>query len=64
LRKGTLLCIEPAGHEAVLVPLGEALFRVGEEAHSPERIAFQAVVSGQALRAIFSGCAYDRTFSL
>lgn len=63
LRKGRLLLMGPAGDEQALVPLGEGVFRVGEEAWSPERIHFDQIAGGQALRAILSGCAYYRFFT-
>ena len=43
------------GDDKPLTPLGEAEFRVGEEEWSPERLRFDAVVDGQALRANLSG---------
>jgi hypothetical protein len=44
-----------------LTRLGEAEFRVGEEEWSPERLRFDAVVNGQALRANLSGESYYRS---
>jgi CubicO group peptidase (beta-lactamase class C family) len=44
-----------------LTRLGEAEFRVGEEEWSPERLRFDAVVEGQALRANLSGESYYRS---
>ncbi len=38
------------------------LFRVGEDACSPETLRFTAIADGQALRADYSGCPYYRTF--
>ena len=40
---------------------GGGAFRVGER--TPERISFDSVVSGRALRATLSGCAYYRVFT-
>jgi D-alanyl-D-alanine carboxypeptidase len=55
LRKGRLwLGREP------LVPLGPGLFRLGEEEHAPNRIRFDDVVNGRALRAVVSGVEYRR----
>jgi CubicO group peptidase (beta-lactamase class C family) len=48
------------GPEDPLAPLGEADFRVGEE-WSPERLRFDAVVDGRALRTNFSGANYYRS---
>lgn len=63
LRKGGLLQITPEGTETPLAPLPEDLFRVGAEAHSPERLRFDSVVGGRALRANLSGCDYYRAFT-
>jgi hypothetical protein len=41
------------------MPLNGATFRVGEEP-SPERITFDAIVDGEALRAVRDGLAYYR----
>jgi hypothetical protein len=55
LRKGSLGMIfysgDDNGYESPLIPLGEGFFRVGEEETSPERIRFDTLVHGQALRA-------------
>jgi CubicO group peptidase (beta-lactamase class C family) len=48
------------GPEDPLTPLGEVDFRVGEE-WSPERLRFDAVVDGRALRANLSGADYYRS---
>lgn len=53
----------PGGGEQLLVPLGDATFRVGQEEHVPERLRFSTLVNGQALRANLSGCDYYRTFT-
>ncbi len=60
LRKGRLFLIYPYGDEKSLQPLEEGVFRVGEEAWQPERVRFDAIVNGQALRANYSGCDYHR----
>jgi CubicO group peptidase (beta-lactamase class C family) len=49
------------GEEKPLTRLGEAQFRVGEEEWSPERVRFDAFVSGKALRANLSGESYYRS---
>jgi CubicO group peptidase (beta-lactamase class C family) len=48
------------GPKEMLTPLAEAHFRVGEE-WSPERLRFDAVVDGRALRANLSGADYYRS---
>jgi CubicO group peptidase (beta-lactamase class C family) len=48
------------GPEDPLTPFGEVDFRVGEE-WSPERLRFDAVVDGRALRANLSGADYYRS---
>ncbi len=63
LRKGALLLIYPAGGHEVLTPLGDALFRIGEDPRSPETLRFDAIASGRALRATYSGCPYYRTYT-
>lgn len=55
LRKGRLW----AGGDP-LVPLGPGTFRFGEEEHTPDRIRFEEVVNGKALRAVISGTEYQR----
>jgi hypothetical protein len=62
LRKGALLFIKPDGEEQPLTPLGPGSFRIGEE-RSPERLRFDAIAGGQALRANRSGCDYYRFFT-
>ncbi len=67
VRRGELWLIFPAGEpdgfeeEQPLVPLGDGAFRVGEDEAGPERIRFDAVVEGRALRATLSGAAYWRS---
>jgi CubicO group peptidase (beta-lactamase class C family) len=62
-REGQLLLILPRGSEEPLVPLGGGSFRVGEDERAPERLRFDAVVNGAALRANLSGCDYYRAFT-
>lgn len=66
-RKGQLILSWPTGDEEVLKPLSSeadcAHFRIGEEEYIPERLSFDQVVEGRALRAVFSGCAYYRFFT-
>jgi len=63
VRKGELYLVELWGDEEVLVPLGDGVFRVGREEEAPERIRFDAVVQGRALRANLSGSDHYRTFT-
>jgi D-alanyl-D-alanine carboxypeptidase len=60
LRRGELLVVFPWGLELALAPLPDGGFRVGSEDWSPERMRFDAIVDGVALRADFSGEAYYR----
>jgi CubicO group peptidase (beta-lactamase class C family) len=60
VRGRALVLIEAEGEEEPLRPLGGDRFRVGP-ASSPERLAFDAVVDGRALRATASGHPYYRT---
>jgi hypothetical protein len=67
-RKGDLLLILPNGadgfeEEQPLIPLGRGRFRVGADAGGPERLRFDRLVGGQALRATLSGGAYYRFFT-
>ena len=62
-RKGQLILAWPTGDEEVLVPLGSGCFRIGEEEYIPERLSFDQIVDGQALRAVRSGCPYYRFFT-
>lgn len=63
LRKGELWLITPTGGEQAVVPVGDGVFRVGNEDYSPERLRFDTVVNGQALRANLSGCEYYRALT-
>ncbi|HXV33724.1 MAG TPA: serine hydrolase domain-containing protein [Gaiellaceae bacterium] len=59
LREGELLVIFPWGLELPLEPLPDGRFRAGDD-WSPERLRFDAVADGKALRVDFSGEAYYR----
>jgi hypothetical protein len=50
-------------HEQPLVPLGDGSFRAGADASSPERVRFDVVVDGKALRAVLSDGVYARDFT-
>ena len=63
LRKGGLAMVLPSGQSQELVPLGDSTFRIGEDEGSAERIRFDTLIDGQALRANFSGCDYYRALS-
>ena len=63
LRKGELLLMYPTGGHERLAPLGDGLFRIGEDPRSPETLRFDAVAQGRALRANYSGCPYYRTYT-
>ncbi len=63
LRKGSLLLVYPTGSHEILVPLDGGQFRIGDDPRSPETISFDSVASGGALRAIYSGCPYYRTYT-
>ena len=63
VRKGKLWLAYPTGGCDVLEPLGDGLFRVGEDPRSPETLSFDSAASGKTLRAIYSGCPYYRTFT-
>jgi len=63
LRKSALTLIEPSGEEELLAPLGNGLFRVGEDKRSPEHIRFDAIINGKAFRTNLSGVECYRTFT-
>ena len=63
LRKGALLLIYPSGGHEVLTPLDDGLFQIGEDPRSPETLRFDSIASGRALRAVYSGCPYYRTYT-
>lgn len=57
-----ILSSEPDGLDAQqpLVPLGDGWFRCGEDERIPERIRFDTIVDGKALRATLSLCDFYR----
>ena len=63
LRKGTLIFIDPSGEEEPLHQLEPGLFRIEDDARSPEFIRFDMVIDGKAMGAILSGGVYSRTFT-
>jgi hypothetical protein len=67
-RKGQLWLIFPTApdgfeDEQPLVPLGDGSFRASAEETSPERVRFDVVVDGKALRAVLSDGVYERDFT-
>jgi hypothetical protein len=64
LRGGRLVfaaASDDAEHE--LVPVDDDSFRVGIEEWRPDRIRFDALVDGMAVRAIYGGAAWYRSFT-
>ncbi|WP_410598744.1 serine hydrolase domain-containing protein [Amycolatopsis sp. lyj-90] len=51
------------GEPEQLVPLSDGAFRVGSDERSPERLRFDVVIDGAAIRADYSGCPLYRTFT-
>jgi len=62
LRKGVPALIHASGDEEPMESLGGAVFRVGEDDRSPERIRFDTIVDGRALRAVLSCGNYYRSY--
>ena len=63
VRKGTLTLMIPWGDSEPLHPLDASTFRISDDPLWPERLRFEAVVGGRALRVDYSGCPYYRTFT-
>jgi hypothetical protein len=63
LRKGKLVLVDPMGDEQPLIPLGEAVFRIGDDECSPERLSFDAIINGRARRANLSNVEFYRHFT-
>jgi len=63
IRKQKLILSWPSGEDEELVPLGDGCFRVGVEEYNPERLVFDQMADGLALRATRSGCPYYRFFT-
>jgi D-alanyl-D-alanine carboxypeptidase len=61
VRRGVLYLMEPSGGETRMEPLGPGLFK--ESGMSAERLRFDSIVDGQALRANLSGVDYYRVFT-
>jgi CubicO group peptidase (beta-lactamase class C family) len=62
LRKDELWLVSPSGGEEKLLPLDGGVFAVGGH-DSGERIRFDTIVDGEALRADFAGVHFYRTFT-
>ena len=62
IRNGALTLLNPWGNTEPLAPLGDGVFRIGQDDRSPESLTFSAIADGQALRADYTGCPYYRTF--
>ncbi len=58
-RGGRMILAIPGEDEMPLVPMDDGAFREDDE-RSPERLRFDAIVDGRALRANLSGCDYYR----
>jgi CubicO group peptidase (beta-lactamase class C family) len=63
LRKGQLRLVYPSGTDEPLAPLDDGSFRVSDDARSPERMRFDTIVDGQALRLRHAGESYYRFFT-
>lgn len=61
VRRGVLYLMEPAGGETKMEPIGPGVFK--EAGMSAERLRFDSIVDGQALRANLSGVDYYRVFT-
>lgn len=61
VRRGALYLVSPDGDETKFDPLARGLFK--EEGRSAERLRFDSIVEGQALRANLSGVDYYRVFT-
>jgi D-alanyl-D-alanine carboxypeptidase len=61
VRRGSMYLIAPSGDETRMEPLGAATFK--EQGTSSERLRFDSIVDGKALRANLSGVDYYRVFT-
>jgi len=57
---GRLILTIPTGEEMALAPMPDGAFREADDERSPERLRFDVIVGGKALRANLSGCHYYR----
>jgi len=51
------------GDELELVPLPEGRFRVGAADWLPDRLWFDTVIDDRAIRAVYNGAPFYRTFT-
>jgi CubicO group peptidase (beta-lactamase class C family) len=63
IRKGALFLVYAVGTVESLIPLGDALFRIGSDQRLPDTLRFDAIVDGRALLADYCGCPYFRAFT-
>jgi D-alanyl-D-alanine carboxypeptidase len=61
VRHGVLYLMQPSGGQTKMEPIGDGLFK--EAGPSSERLRFDSIVEGQALRANLSGVDYYRVFT-
>jgi CubicO group peptidase (beta-lactamase class C family) len=61
VRRGTLYLVAPSGSETALDPVAPGVFK--ERGTSSERLRFDSIVEGEALRANLSGVDYYRVFT-
>jgi hypothetical protein len=65
-RRGRLLMVAPwlyPSDELELVPLPDGRFRVGAAGWLPDRVSFDTVIDGRAIRAVYDGAPFYRTFT-
>ena len=65
-RRGRLLMVAPwlyPSDELELVPLPDGRFRVGAAEWLPDRVSFDTVIDGRAVRAVYDGAPFYRTFT-
>ena len=62
MRRGQLIFIDPAAGEEPMHPLPDGSFRIGDDPRSPERISFDMVIDGKAVRASVAGGFLHRSF--
>jgi hypothetical protein len=55
--------MDDVSQDAPLVGLPDGSYRLGSDERSPERVRFDTVIDGKAVRATLSGCALYRTFT-
>lgn len=64
VRAGRLILADLQGDEQALAPLGAGVFRVSNDPNNPERLVFDAIHNGQALRAQLNNGLFYRTRDL